>query len=940
MSDYKASLHLPRTDFPMKANLRQREPEILKQWEEEDAYGAMLAASGARGTYCLHDGPPYANGHIHLGTALNKILKDIIVKAHNMQGYKAQYVPGWDCHGLPIEHKVEQELGERKHSMSVLDIRARCRDYAKLYIDIQRDEFKRLGVFGAWERPYLSMHPAYESATAAALAQFVDTGGVVRGKKPIYWCCSCETALAEAEVEYADQRSPSIYVRFPLTDPKLRERFPQADPAKTFIVIWTTTPWTLPANLAVALHPEFAYALVEAEGSFYILAKELWESCAALFGWNGKLLADAPGSALEGLEARHPFYDRPSLVVLGRHVTLDAGTGCVHTAPGHGREDYETALAYKLDVLSPVDDQGRFVDTLPLFAGLNVHEANPKIIETLHASGRLLHTARITHSYPHCWRCKKPVIFRSTVQWFISMDNNDLRRRALDAIRSRVRWIPAWGEERIHGMIATRPDWCISRQRQWGVPILALLCEHCGEAWNDAAWMRDIARRFAAHPTGCDYWYEAPLEDIAPAGLVCPSCGQARWKKETDILDVWFDSGTSFAAVLEQREECDFPADLYLEGSDQHRGWFHSSLLASMGARACPPYRAVLTHGYVVDGEGRKMSKSEGNIIAPQEVIDKFGAEVLRLWVSSVDYREDIRISDEILSRLVDAYRRIRNTCRYLLGNLYDFTPDRAVALEHMDPLDRYALDMACRAYQRIRQAYADFEFHKVYHTLHNHCVTDLSALYLDILKDRLYASAEDSRERRSAQTALWRILMLLLRGMAPILSFTAEEAVSHLPEALRPQGVSTIFAHPPLDDAQLAELLLDETTLTRWASLLQTRAALTRAIEPLRKAGVVGLSLDTCARLYMTPELRAVLDASGADLRAVCMVSQLELHPLEAAPHDAVRDEDMPGLAFTVGKASGDKCRRCWLYSRELGTAPAHPELCPRCAGVLQHSL
>ena len=938
MTDYKASLHLPKTDFPMKANLRQREPEILKQWAEGDAYNAMLAASGAKGPYVLHDGPPYANGHIHLGTALNKILKDIIVKARNMQGYTARYVPGWDCHGLPIELKVEQELGGREHNMSALDIRARCRDYANMYIDIQRDEFKRLGIFGAWENPYLSMQPSYEAATAMLLAQFVEAGGVVRSKKPIYWCCSCETALAEAEVEYADHTSPSVYVRFPLTDPKLREAFPLADPARTHLVIWTTTPWTLPGNLAIALHPEFAYALVEAEGNYYILAKELWESCAAAFGWNGaKLLATAPGSALEGLEARHPFYDRSSLVVLGRHVTLDAGTGCVHTAPGHGREDYEMALAYKLDVLSPLDDQGRFLDTVPFFAGLNIFTANPKIIDIVREAGHLLHAARITHSYPHCWRCKQPLIFRATVQWFISMEKNTLRLRALDAIRNQVQWIPAWGQERIHGMIATRPDWCISRQRQWGVPILALLCEHCGEAWHDAAWIRDIASRFVAHPTGCDYWYEASLADITPEGLLCSSCGQMRWKKEMDILDVWFDSGTSFAAVLEQREECSFPADLYLEGSDQHRGWFHSSLLVSIGTRNCPPYRAVLTHGYVVDGEGRKMSKSIGNIIAPQEVIDKFGAEVLRLWASSVDYREDIRISDEILNRLIDAYRRIRNTCRYLLGNLHDFTPQQAVPFEDMDPLDRYALDMAVRVYQRIRQAYADFEFHKVYHTLHNHCVTDLSALYLDILKDRLYASPADSRERRSAQTALWHILILLLRGMAPVLSFTAEEVFGHLPEVLRPQGVSTVFALPPLEDEQTAKMLLDEAVLARWASLLQVRAALIRAIEPLRKTGAVGLSLDTRACLYMKPELKAALQDLGADLRAVCMVSQLELYLLDAAPQNAARDEEVHDMAFTVEKAFGGKCQRCWLYSQELGTLADHPELCPRCTGVLQ---
>ena len=937
MSDYKATLNLPKTDFPMKANLRQREPEMLQRWEENNTYAAMLAASGSKGSYVLHDGPPYANGHIHIGTALNKLLKDIIIKAHNMQGYRAQYVPGWDCHGLPIEHKVEQELGPRKASMSALEVRARCRAYAEKYIDIQRDEFKRLGVLGVWDKPYLSMNPAYEAATAAVLAAFVEQGGVVRSKKPIHWCCSCQTALAEAEVEYADHTSPSIYVRFPFNDPRLHDLFPALDPAKCYIVIWTTTPWTLPSNMAVALHPEFDYALLEVAGEYYILAQKLWQDCAVRFGWkNVRLLGVLPGEKFEGLQARHPFYNRASQLVLGRHVTLEAGTGCVHTAPGHGREDYEMALDYKLEVLSPLDDQGRFLDVVPFFAGLNVFEANPRVMEKLEEQGHLVLRERLTHSYPHCWRCKQALIFRATVQWFISMEKNELRHKALEAIRRDVDWIPSWGAERIYGMIATRPDWCISRQRQWGVPIIALLCEYCGEAWNDAAWMKGVAARFAEHPTGCDYWYAAPLEEVVPTGLLCPACGQPHWKKETDILDVWFDSGTSFAAVLEQREECAFPADLYLEGSDQHRGWFHSSLLASLGARGCPPYRAVLTHGYVVDGEGRKMSKSIGNVIAPQEVIDKYGAELLRLWISSVDYREDVRISDEILNRLVDAYRRIRNTCRYLLGNLGDFSPEQAVPLHEMAALDRYALDQAARAFQRIQQAYADFEFHKVYHSLHKQCVSDLSAVYLDILKDRLYASAPASPERRSAQTALYHILLLLLRGMAPVLSFTAEEVLLYLPDRLRPQGADSVFALPPVDEGWLESLLLDEGLLEHWAVLFEIRAALTRAIEPLRKAGTVGLSLDTRVCLYLSADLQKALRACGTDERAVCMVSQLEMLPLESAPAGAMQDEAVPGLAFVIEKAPGGKCQRCWLYSLELGTDPAHPELCPRCSRVL----
>lgn len=934
MSDYKKTLNLPHTAFPMKANLAQREPELLKKWAEIQAGEAMIAASGSRGDYVLHDGPPYANGHIHMGTALNKILKDIVVKSRNMQGFAARYVPGWDCHGLPIEHKVEQELKAKKKELPAHVVRKLCREYAAGWIDIQREEFKRLGVLGDWEKPYMSMNPAYEAATARELADFVEKGSVIRAKKPIYWCCSCHTALAEAEVEYYDHVSPSIYVRFPLPDPGLKKIFPQADPQRAFAAIWTTTPWTLPDNMAVCLHPEFSYVLVEAGGAQYLLAEERLAPCSGLFGPDRPtILGRATGAQLEGLMARHPFYDRPSPLILGPHVTLDTGTGCVHTAPGHGREDYEAGLKYGLEIYSPLDDAGRFLPAVEFFAGLTVTEANPRVIEKLTEVGALLHEGTISHSYPHCWRCKQPVIFRATTQWFISMEKNDLRGRALQSIDRSVRWIPAWGRDRIYNMIESRPDWCISRQRQWGVPILALLCEDCGEAWNDPAWMRDMAARFARHPTGCDYWYEADVSEIAPKDLVCPHCGGNRWKKETDILDVWFDSGTSFAAVLEERPELRSPADLYLEGSDQHRGWFHSSLLVSVGTRGQAPYRAVLTHGYVVDGEGRKMSKSIGNVIAPQELIEKFGAEIVRLWVSSVEYREDIRISDQILGRLVDAYRRIRNTCRFILGNIDGLAPADLVPLEDLLPLDRFALDTAARVHQRVQQAYAEFEFHKVYHTLHKYCVTDLSAVYLDILKDRLYASGAGSRQRRSAQTALSHILCLLLRDMAPVLSFTAEEIFSHLPPALHgPQ--STVFALPPVN---VQPWLLDEGRRDDWNVLLAVRGAVTKAIEPLRRDGVVGHSLDTRVTLYLADELRQRLESLGTDLRAVCIVSQLETAPADAAPDTALRDADVAGLAIGVEKARGEKCARCWIYSTELGGDPTHPTLCPRCAAVLR---
>ncbi len=934
MSDYKKTLNLPQTAFPMKANLAQREPETLKKWDAINSYEAMVEASGSKGTYVLHDGPPYANGHIHMGTALNKILKDIIVKSRNMAGFASRYVPGWDCHGLPIEHKVEQELKEKKKTLPAHVVRKLCRDYASKWIDVQRKEFRRLGVLGNWEDPYMSMRPTYEAATARELANFVETGGVMRSKKPIYWCCSCHTALAEAEVEYYDHTSPSIFVRFPLQDDGLKNVFSAADPAHAFVVIWTTTPWTLPDNMAVCLHPEFTYVLVEVDGAQYVLAEELLASCAEQFGWSEpKILGRATGEQLEGLKARHPFYDRVSPIILGQHVTLEAGTGCVHTAPGHGREDYEVGLKYGLEIYSPMDDAGRFLPTVQFFAGLNVFEVNPKVIEKIEEVGALLRQAKIKHSYPHCWRCKQPVIFRATTQWFISMEKNDLRGRALKAIDEQVRWIPAWGRERIHNMIEFRPDWCISRQRQWGVPIMALLCEDCGEAWNDPNWMRDICDRFAKHPTGCDYWYEAELSEIVPEGLACPHCGGNHWKRETDILDVWFDSGTSFAAVLEQRPELAYPADLYLEGSDQHRGWFHSSLLVSEGTRQRAPYKAVLTHGYVVDGEGRKMSKSIGNVIAPQELIEKFGAEIVRLWVSSVEYREDIRISDEILGRLVDAYRRIRNTCRFILGNLEGLGKDDLLPLNELMPLDRFAIDAAARVHDRVQQAYMDFDFHKVYHTLHNYCVTDLSSMYLDVLKDRLYASGPASAERRSAQTALWHILGLLLRDMAPVLSFTAEEIFAHLPEGLR-GAEPTVFALQPIESAPL---LLDEGTRDDWNMLAAVRGAVTKAIEPMRRDGVIGHSLDTRVTLFVADELRQRLEGLNTDLRAFCIVSQIAMQPLESAPQGAYCDEEIAGLAIGVEKAHGEKCERCWIYSTELGTDAGHPTLCPRCTAVIK---
>ena len=932
MSDYKKTLHLPKTSFPMKANLNQNEPKVLEFWNKINAYEAMIGENNDKGRFVLHDGPPYANGNIHLGTALNKVLKDIIVKSKNLLGYKAEYVPGWDCHGLPIEHKVEMQLKEKKKQLPPSVVRKLCREYATKWLDIQRKEFIRLGVLGVWDDPYMTMKPEYEAATARELTNFMRKGSVMRSKKPIYWCLSCQTALAEAEVEYHDHTSPSIYVRFPMPDPGLAKVFPQAPVDKTYFVIWTTTPWTIPSNMGVALHPEFEYVLLRHGEEFYILAKELAAGCVEAFGWSDtEVVGTCVGADLEGLSARHPFIDRESKVVLGTHVSLDAGTGCVHTAPGHGREDYETGLKYGLDILSPLNDEGRFLDVVEHFAGMTVFEANPKVIEVIEQSGNLLAKGRLKHSYPHCWRCKEPVIFRATTQWFISMEANDLRKQALDAIMNDVRWIPHWGRERIFNMIENRPDWCISRQRMWGVPIVALLCESCGEAYYDADWARSVVDKFATYPTGCDYWFDADMDEIVPKGLTCPHCGAEKWKKETDILDVWFDSGTSFAAVCEQRPECTYPADMYLEGTDQHRGWFHSSLLASIGTRGKAPYRSVLTHGYVVDGEGKKQSKSVGNVVAPQEVIDKYGAEILRMWVSSVDYTEDIRISDEILNRLVDAYRRIRNTCRFILGNLSDFTPDKAVAYDDMPGLDRYALDTALHAHQRILAAYDNYEFHKVFHTLHQLCVTDLSAFYLDILKDRLYVSAADSKERRASQTVLWKVLTLLMLDMAPVLSFTAEEVFTHMPEGLK-SDAATVFGVAP----EAMEPILSAEERRAWDTVEQVRSEMTKAIEPKRKDAVVGHSLDTKVTLFASPDIREKLADSGADLREVFIVSSAAVAPLEEAPEDCFASEELEGLKVGVERAPGEKCARCWTYSQELGADAGHPDLCPRCASVL----
>ena len=925
--DYKKTLNLPQTVFPMKANLAQREPEQLQRWENENLYARIREASSGRPAFILHDGPPYANGHIHIGTAMNKILKDIIVRSRQMGGFDAVYVPGWDCHGLPIEHNVDKELGAAKLTMSQADVRRRCRAYAERFIDVQRNEFKRLGVMGEWGNPYLTMNYRYEATIARECFKFAVDGSLFRSKKPIHWCCSCRTALAEAEIEYADESSPSIFVKFPMID-DLPELEPQTAGRPVSMVIWTTTPWTLPANLAVALHPDFIYAAVDIGSEVLIMAEDLVEGCMQIFQISEyRIVGRFAAAHFERKRCRHPLYDRTSLIVLGNHVTLEAGTGCVHTAPGHGREDYEVGLTYGLESFSPVDDFGRFTDEVPDLAGEFVFEANSRIMAELEQRGVLLARRTIHHSYPHCWRCKQPVIFRATPQWFISMDRTGLRRKSLDAIDT-VSWIPAWGRERIYGMIENRPDWCVSRQRAWGVPIAVFYCARCEQIITDPAVMEGVYQAFEAH--GADVWFEKTAAELLPPGTVCPHCGHGEFVKETDILDVWFDSGVSHAAVLEQRDDLTWPADLYLEGSDQHRGWFHSALLTAVGTRGRAPYKAVLTHGFVVDADGKKMSKSIGNVVAPEAVIRQFGAEVLRLWVSAADYREDVRISDNILRQLSDAYRRIRNTCRFMLGNLYDFDPARdGLGAEAMYDIDRFALHRLQELVRKCRQAYERYEFHTIYHALHNYCVVDLSAFYLDVLKDRLYTSPPASADRRSAQSAMAVILDTVTRLMAPVLCFTAEELWRHRPGQNGNSAPDSVhMALLPEPDARWEDSALAE----RWNFLLEVRGEVTRALETARAEKRIGHALDAAVTLHAGGATLERLQPFAADLASLFIVSAADLSD-QPAPQDAVAGESVTDLHLVVAVAHGAKCPRCWIHHPQVGADGA---VCPRCRAAL----
>ncbi|MBM4341209.1 MAG: isoleucine--tRNA ligase [Deltaproteobacteria bacterium] len=922
--DYRDTLNLPKTEFPMRANLAKREPEFLKMWETKQIYETLTQQAKGRTKYILHDGPPYANGNIHIGTALNKILKDIIVKSKFMAGFNSHYVPGWDCHGLPVEHEVEKSVGKKKAELSTVEIRKLCRDYATKFINIQREEFKRLGVFGEWENPYLTMNFKYQATIVREFGKFLLNGSVYKGKKPVHWCPTCKTALAEAEVKYEDHRSPSIYVKFKMiSTPSFLEEEGKGGGKPVYVIIWTTTPWTIPANLAIALHPDFTYVAVDIGKEIYILAEGLLETAMEKFKiGNYKVVEKCSGKSLEGLKTRHPLYDRESLLILAPYVTLDVGTGCVHTAPGHGQEDYETGVEYGLEIYSPVDDDGRFTKDVPFFAGQFVFDANTAVSKKLTEVGALLKEEMMVHSYPHCWRTNDPIIFRATEQWFISMEKTGLRKNALKSINE-VAWIPPWGRDRIYGMIENRPDWCVSRQRAWGIPITVFYCSSCKQSLATQESIEHVAKLFEQR--SADVWFEEEAAALLPAGTRCSGCGGDQFTKETDILDVWFDSGVSYAAVLESRPGLQFPASLYLEGSDQHRGWFHSSLLTSVGTRGHAPYGSVLTHGFVVDGEGKKMSKSAGNVIAPEEVINKLGADVLRLWVSAEDYKDDIKISDEILKRLADAYFRIRNTYRFLLGNLYDFNPEKdRIPFKDLYEIDRWALHRFQKLIARVKEAYERFEFHVVYHSVQNFCAVEMSSTYLDILKDRLYTFPSHSLGRRSAQTALFEILDGLTRLMAPILSFTAEEVWQYLPKRAGDPESIHLASFPEMNNEYLDEGL-DE----RWEHLWEIRAVVTKALEEARKEKKIGLSLDAQVHLHLPQKEYQFLQPYEGELKSIFIVSSVTLYPVQGGEGKEIRTE--------VLRADGKKCERCWNYEVSVGKDSKHPEACGRCVEALK---
>lgn len=924
MSDYKHTLNLPQTDFPMRGNLPAREPKMVQYWQEQQVYQQLRERRAGKSRYLLHDGPPYANGDIHIGHAVNKILKDIIVKSRSMDGLDAPYVPGWDCHGLPIELVVEKKHGKAGKELSAAEFRDACRSYARKQIDGQREDFIRLGVFGEWDHPYLTMAYETEANIIRALGKIIDKGHVYQGEKPVHWCLDCGSALAEAEVEHEEKTSPSIDVFFQAVDgeafaAKLGVALPTEAPAG--LVIWTTTPWTLPANQAVALNAALSYQLVAAQlperdgPTYLLLAEELVESALQRYGAEYEVVGHCLGGQLENLLLQHPFYDRQVPIILGDHVTTEAGTGAVHTAPGHGHDDFVVGQQYGLKVDNPVTASGLYKADTPLFAGQHIFKAQAAIVELLGQRGVLLHHEQIRHAYPHCWRHKTPTITRTTPQWFVSMDKQGLRSGALAEI-ARTQWVPEWGEARIHSMIENRPDWCISRQRSWGVPICLFVDSESGELHpRSAQIIEEVASRVEEH--GIEAWFELDAEELIGDDT-------ARYEKITDILDVWFDSGVTHYSVLGQRDDQQFPADLYLEGSDQHRGWFHSSLLTSVAMNGVAPYRSVLTHGFTVDAEGKKMSKSRGNVIAPQKVIKDLGADIIRLWVASTDYRVEMHISREILNRTADAYRRMRNTARYLLGNLADFDPQQhLLPSDELLALDHWVLQKAVELDRSIRDGYEEFEFHQVYHQLHNFCSIELGSFYLDIIKDRLYTMPADSRGRRSAQTAMHHLLQALVRWLAPILSFTAEEIWQHIPGNRDSLFLQTWYELPDLSSG--GALTGDD-----WQQIIELRTWVSRELESVRNRGDIGAALEARVELWLADEEFSLLNKLGDELRFVLITSDAVVYPFAEKPAELT--EDQPGRAVRIVPLTDAKCGRCWHRRADIGASEAHPELCGRC--------
>ena len=932
--DYKHTVHLPQTSFPMKADLSRREVESLKQCEADGLYASIRKNSHGKPKYILHDGPPYANGNIHIGHALNKILKDIIVKYKTMRGFDALYVPGWDCHGLPIEHQCLKEMGKRKDEVERVPFRKQARQYAERFINIQREEFKRLGVFGEWEKPYRTMDYHYQASIAESFLSLYEKGFIEQHLKPVPWCWECETALADAELEYEDKTSTSVYVAFQLLTDHCEPDFLKVlggQPA--YVLIWTTTPWTLPANVGIAYHPAFNYVAAKTDKGIYVFAENLTEALREKLGWSKiDILSKFKGEELPFGWAKHPFIDRNAKMVEAEYVSSTEGSGFVHIAPGHGEEDYRFGhLENSLPILSPVDEKGRFTKDFPLAQGLHVFKANEKIIELLKEKRALLHGESHPHSYPHCWRCKKPIIFRATPQWFLKIDHQGLRNRMSEAINNKIQFTPHWGKNRIGSMVETRPDWCLSRQRYWGVPIPIISCQSCKKVFVTDS-KKNIVELFEKN--GADVWFEKEaLEFFGGKKPVC--CGAQNLKKETDIIDVWFDSGVSHQAVLKKKPELNYPADLYLEGSDQHRGWFQSALTTSMALEDKPPFHGVLTHGFVVDGEGKKMSKSAGNVVVPQDVMKEFGADILRLWVSSCDYQFDVRLSKEILKQLTDAYRKIRNTFRYLLGNLCDFDPKKdRLPFEKMHPFDQWAVSKVDRLAYLLNEEYLHFNFHQIYRQIYNFCTLDLSSYYFDILKDTLYTAAQTSFLRRSAQSALLHILSKLVKIFAPILTFTTDEIWKFFPIE---EGISSV--HDSYWEVPDKEPSISES-FRAWDRIRAFRDQAMPTLERKREEGLIGSSLD--AKVYLAtkhPEMGQLLKQNWNDLRRVFIVSQV--YPLEGTRSGAEEinysfEKVEAKILISVEKADGAKCERCWNYSLQVGQFPEHPTLCERCVAAI----